>query len=83
MTQLMAVRRKTTGHRQAETALAQVQQHPEDVDRVRELGRLLATRVYGHAQVGQVLTVGQACDIYIQPSMPAATPASATLATTT
>jgi hypothetical protein len=37
------VRRKVIGHRQAETALAQVQQHPDDHQRIRELGKLLAT----------------------------------------
>jgi hypothetical protein len=107
MSRLVAlVRRKVTGHRQAETALAQVQQHPEDVDRVRELGELLAafavqdaafhrdlaalvdqarrdpvvgqlaTKVYGQAQVGQILNVGQARDIYIQQPPPPATPLS-------
>ncbi|HEY2958190.1 MAG TPA: FxSxx-COOH system tetratricopeptide repeat protein [Actinomycetota bacterium] len=34
----------------------------------------LATRVYGQAQVGQILTVGQARDIYIQQPPPPATP---------
>jgi hypothetical protein len=107
MTQLVAlVRRKVTGHRQAETALAQVQQHPEDADHIRELGELLAafaiqdaafhrdlaalvdqarrdpmlgslaTQVYGQAQVGQLITIGQARDIYIQPPTPLATPVS-------
>jgi hypothetical protein len=108
MTQLAAlVRRKVTGHRQAETTLAQVQQPPEDTDRIRELAGLLAafaaqdagfhrdlaalvdqarrdpvvgqlaTQVYGQAQVGQLVTVGQARDIYIQPPPPAAIPLSA------
>jgi hypothetical protein len=105
MTQLVAlVRRKVTGHRHAETTLAQVQQHPQDTDRIRELGELLAafaaqdvafhrevvalldqarrdpvvgqlaTRVYGQAQVGQLVNVGQARDIYIQPPPPPAEP---------
>jgi hypothetical protein len=30
----------------------------------------LATQVYGQAQVGQVLTIGQVRDIYIQPQLP-------------
>jgi hypothetical protein len=44
MSRLMdLVRHKVTGHRQAEVALRQVQQHPEDSKRVWELGELLAT----------------------------------------
>ena len=31
----------------------------------------LATRVYGQAQIGQLLNIGQARDIYIQPTAPA------------
>jgi hypothetical protein len=43
MAQLLSlVRRRATGHRQAETALAKVEQHPDDQDRVRELSGLLA-----------------------------------------
>ena len=98
MSRLVAlVRRTVTDHRQAESALAEVERHPDDQARIRELGELLAafaardaafhrelaslvadarrdptigplaTRVYGQAQVGQLLNVGQARDIYIQP----------------
>jgi tetratricopeptide (TPR) repeat protein len=91
------VRRKVTGYQPAETALTEVERHPDDHDRIRALAEQLAalaaqdaafhrelaalisdarrdpsigslaTRVYGQAQVGQLLTVGQARDIYIQP----------------
>jgi tetratricopeptide (TPR) repeat protein len=98
------VRRKVTGHQPAETALSEVERHPDDQDRIRALAELLAalaaqdaafhrelaalvsdarrdpsigslaTLVYGQAQVGQVLNVGRARDIYVQP--PPAPPAS-------
>jgi hypothetical protein len=98
------VRRKVAGNSQAETALAQAQQHPQDPEPVRALGELLATfaaqdaafhrdlvalidqarrdpvvgflatRVYGQAQVGQLVNVGHARDIYIQPPSLPTTP---------
>src|SRR6266540_2304805 len=91
------VRGKFRGHHRAESTLAELDQHPEDTDRIRDLAELLtgfaaqdaafhrelveliadarrdptvgplATQVYGQAQVGQILNVGQARDIYIQP----------------
>jgi hypothetical protein len=103
MTRLIAlVRHKVTGYRQAESALTEVERHPDDQAGIRELGELLAalaaqdaafhqelaslvadarrdstigplaTQVYGQAQVGQLLNVGQARDIYIQPPAPPA-----------
>jgi hypothetical protein len=101
------VRRKVTGHRQAEVALAEIEQHPDDQAGIcrlaeilaalgaqdagfhRELAALvadarrdpvvglLATQVYGQAQVGQLVNVGQARDIYIQPPLPPTAPTSA------
>jgi len=95
------VRHKVTGHQPAETALSEVERHPDDQNRIRTLAELLAalaaqdatfhrelaalvadarrdpligslaTRVYGQAQVGQLLNVGQARDIYIQAPPPA------------
>jgi tetratricopeptide (TPR) repeat protein len=96
------VRRKVTGHQPAEDALAEVERHPGDQNRVRALAETLAafgaqdvafqrelvtlvadargdpvvgslaTRVYGGAQVGQILNLAQARDIYLQPAPPPA-----------
>jgi tetratricopeptide (TPR) repeat protein len=92
------VRRRFGGHHRAESTLAELDEHPEDADRIRDLAELLtsfaaqdaafrrelvelvtdarhdpsvgplATEVYGQAQVGQILNVAWARDIYIQPS---------------